>query len=94
MRCANRAKMLLRQPETKVEEVPSILKCPRDGSALLYTSRIHKDKSIVSCDFCKQRYFGNSERFYCRSCDLNCCKDCRPNLWRSNPPTCLQVTSP
>lgn len=54
-----------------------MLKCPKDNQPLVFTTRTYKEKSIIRCNYCQKNYFGNSERFYCKGCDLNCCKDCR-----------------
>jgi hypothetical protein len=83
--------MLMREPPKKIEEVPSWFTCPKDNKPLVQTTFAYNKKIIVKCHYCKLNYFGNTERFVCKSCDVNCCMNCRDKLWKGKPPQCYQV---
>jgi hypothetical protein len=89
--CALRSKMMMREPPQKVEEQPALFSCPKDGQRMLHTTQAYDNKLIIQCNFCQQNYFGNTERFTCRSCKLNVCKKCRDHLFQGHPPKCAQV---
>ena len=91
LKCATKSKMLMRQPPSKVLELPSLFSCPKDGKPMVHTTYAYNKKLVVKCHYCNKKYFGNTERFVCTSCDLNCCKNCREKLWKGKPPKCPQV---
>ncbi len=50
------------------------------------------EKLTYDCLYCRRKYFGNTERFYCKTCKVNCCNDCVGKLMNANAPQCNQVT--
>jgi len=43
---------------------------------MVKTSLAYDQQLTFDCMFCKKKYFGNTERIYCKSCKVNCCSDC------------------
>ena len=90
--CATKSKMLMREPPSKILQLPSLFSCPKDGKPMVHTTFAYKKQLVVKCHYCNKKYFGNTERFVCLDCNLNCCKNCREKLWKGKPPKCAQVT--
>lgn len=80
----------MRESEDKVKEEPSFFVCPSHHQ-MVKTSLAYDQKLTFDCMYCKTKYFGNTERIYCKTCKVNCCSNCIENLGNANPPRCNQV---
>lgn len=62
----------------------------KKGHQTVKTSLIYNDSLTFDCNFCKNKYYGHTERFYCKTCQTSCCVDCVQELIKLNTPVCKQ----
>lgn len=58
---------------------------------MVYTSIAYDQQLTFNCKFCNKKYFGHTERVYCKTCKFDCCEKCIGQLANANPPRCNQV---
>lgn len=90
MTCATKSELLMREPEEKVKEEASFFMCP-SRHKMVYTSIAYDQQLTFNCKFCNKKYFGHTQRVYCKTCKFDCCEKCIGQLANANPPRCSQV---
>lgn len=80
----------MRGAEEKVYEEGSFFVCHKRHQ-MVRTSIAYDQQLTFDCMYCQKKFFGNTERIYCKTCKTSCCTDCQENLGNANPPRCNQV---